>query len=266
VVEGLPHKQNRIPEDQAMSHPFLIPLAALGIALAAHEGVASTVYGIDFPGGASSFADEVVWFAPGFGYGGSEAPCTDATMALGVAYATPGVCTGYVSIGEGGSLVVAFTDNYLTTSGDASPDLQIFAGGDHDEHFVVEIGRVGHPAERIKLTVDGSDILLGGSIGIDIDAVAGVIPGALYSYVHIWDVPRYCDPATGRMLWSVGEACGTNPYNPFTLPTDGPWAGADIYGVGAITSVIAATPLPAGLMLMGTALGALAALRRRRRA
>ncbi|RBO53502.1 hypothetical protein DSD19_08945 [Rhodovulum sp. BSW8] len=249
-----------------MTHAF--PAALLGAAclLAGQSATASTVYGIDFPAGDISFADRVVSFTPGFGFGGGVAPCTDASNALGVASAGPdsylGECNGYVSLGEGGSLVLGFDDNLLVPSGDAAPDLQVFAGGDHDEHFLVLIGLAGKLDDWFALTGAEGSIFLGGSIGIDIDAAAGVMPGMAFSRVMIVDLPRYCNTATGVMEWSVGEACGLDIRH---LPYDGPWAGVDIYGLGAISTVPAPIPLPAAGLMLATALGGLAALRRRSR-
>ncbi|PTW50165.1 VPLPA-CTERM sorting domain-containing protein [Rhodovulum kholense] len=244
-----------------------LPAALLGAAclLAGQSATASTVYGIDFPAGDISFADRVASFTPGFGFGGGVAPCTDASNALGVASAGPdsslGECNGYVSLGEGGMLTLQFTDNLLIPSGDSTNDLQVFAGGDHDEHFMVWIG-IGDSADTwFKLSGAEGDIFYGGSTGIDIDSAEGVLPGMKFSYVAIYDLPRYCNPETGLMEWSVGEACGVDIAH---LPYDGPWAGVDIYGVGAITTVPAPIPLPAAGLMLASALGGLVALRRRR--
>ncbi|MBL3561472.1 VPLPA-CTERM sorting domain-containing protein [Rhodovulum sulfidophilum] len=245
-----------------------VPAALLGAALvlAAEGAAASTVYGIDFPGGDMSFADRVLRFSPGFGFGGDVAPCNDASLALGVAWAAPdrylGECSGYVSLGEGGELVLGFADNFLVPSGDDAPDLQIFAGGDHDEHFMAWIGAGTEEsgASWHQLTGPAGPVLFGGSLGFDIDSLAGVAPGMRFSLVAIYDMPRYCNRETGRMVYSVGEACGTDNQH---LPYDGPWAGVDIYGLGAISTVPAPVPLPATGLMLAAALGGLAALRRR---
>ena len=90
---------------------------------------AATFDGINFPDGEVSFADSVYSYTAGGGFSG-EALCQDPTLALG----TPdwpgfGTCTGYVSLGFGGTAVFEFTDNYLTTSGDTAADLHIFEIG-----------------------------------------------------------------------------------------------------------------------------------------
>lgn len=110
-----------------------------------------------------------------------------------------------------GELVLQFTDNYLTTSGDAGLDLWIF-----------EVGGLVE-ATDIYISTDSADWIYvgwvgGATAGIDIDAFAGVVLGEAYSYVRLVDL----------------DTDGTS---------GGRWPGADIDAVGAISS-IAADPDP----------------------
>ena len=91
----------------------------------ASQASAVLIGGIDFPGGAASFADAVVTYAPGInvvtGYNNPNA-------ALGVPDFS-GANNTAVSLGIHGVLVLQFTDNSLTTSGDVTPDLHVFEIG-----------------------------------------------------------------------------------------------------------------------------------------
>ena len=143
---------------------------------------------------------------------------------------------GYTSLGDEGSLVVKFTDNSLTTSGDATKDLWIFEIGGAVEQSNIAISTNG---------IDWIDLgpLNGGTRGIDIDAFigSGVTLGARYSYVQIVDL----------------------------LPhqSGSPFAGADIDAIGAATSAApAAVPVPAAMWLFGSGLLGLVGVASRKKA
>jgi len=132
--------------------------------------------------------------------------------------------------------VVKFTDNSLTTSGDATKDLWIFEIGGAVEQSNIAISTNG---------IDWIDLgpLNGGTRGIDIDAFigSGVTLGARYSYVQIVDL----------------------------LPhqSGSPFAGADIDAIGAATSAApAAVPVPAAMWLFGSGLLGLVGVARRKKA
>lgn len=216
----------------------------LSIACALSAGFSSASYaatygGIEFPGGVESFADAVVSFTPGTNTGvgtptnpGVDGyPYDDPTNALG----TPeeNNTRFFTALGDGGELVLQFTDNFLTTSGDASADLHIFEVGGQIEEFFVAISTDG--SSWIDLGLITGQPLPAGSI--DIDGVAGVTQGGLYSYV------RLIDSGTNGSL--------------------DPWAGADIDAVGAISSV-SSVPVPAAAWLFGSALLGLGAMKRKR--
>lgn len=194
---------------------------------------AATIGGIDFPDGAVSFADSVFDYSPGGGFTGA-APCQDSSKAVGLPDFVTGNCSGYVSLGQGGSIILQFTDNALTTSGDSNADLHIFEVGAAVEAMIIEIS-------TNAMDWIGLGTLSGQPTSIDIDGVAGVVAGTAYSFVRITD-----DPNAG--------------------PHSGVFSGADIDAVGAISSTAPppAVPLPAtGLMLLG-ALGAFAFTKSRR--
>ncbi len=124
----------------------------------------ATFAGIDFPGGAISFADEVVNFTAGTGVSGTfanQAAVIGAPDGPGRG-AEPIDGTTTLSLGSGGVLTVQFTDNLLTGSGDARPDLVIFETGEI-ESVRVEVSRDG-------VTYFNVGILGGVSNTIDLDA------------------------------------------------------------------------------------------------
>jgi len=187
--------------------------------------------GVEFPGGAVSFADTVINYSPGPGAG---SPYNIPSNALGIPdYADS---SGYVSLGWGGSLTLQFTDNSLTTSGDSGLDLWIF-----------EIG-IAIEGTDVSISTNGTDWLSVGNVGgatsgIDIDAYigSGVVLWEQYSYVMLTDLD-----------WRLSGS---------------PWAGADIDAVGAISSAppVKPVPEPGTMLLLGSGLAGLIFYRRRNR-
>lgn len=207
---------------------------AAGLVCACMGAGATVVGGVDFPAGASSFADAVVAYSPVISGGAPAVPDRNPTRALGVAdydglvCANPATCTS-VSLGQGGSLTLEFVDNRLTGSGDAKLDLWIFEVGPDVEDTFVSISRDG-------VTFLDIGKVFGATAGIDIDAF-GFGPSDEFRFVRLVD---------DRL--------------------EGGASGADIDAVGAISSrrvQPVAAPQTAWLVAVGLA-GA--AWRRRRRA
>jgi hypothetical protein len=199
--------------------------AVFGAALSLSIGAAAmptTYSGITFPDGDISFADEVISFNPGPDV---AAPHDDQNLVLGAPDGS------HISLGENGSIIVRFSDNSLTTSGDATADLHIFEVGARVEVFNIAI------SQDLVNWIDLGD-LSGQPTSIDIDAVAGVVQFAQYSYVRLTDV----DPNQ----------------------TGSPFGEADIDAIGAISSAPpVAIHAPGALAFLG--LGFAAMMLRRRR-
>lgn len=145
-----------------------------------------TIDGVTFPQGNISFADEAVSYTPG-----SPAP-TSPHKGTNNALSSPDYngrnnCSSqancsFVSLGRGGTLVVRFTDNVLTGSGNNDLDLWVFEVGPQVEDMFVEIssdGRSWHSVGAIG----------GGKSGVDIDAF-GFGPSSSFAYVRLTDDPN----------------------------------------------------------------------------
>lgn len=199
----------------------------LCVGLLLHGSAAAEVFGgVDFPGGAASFADSVVSYNPLFA--GGPAPSVanqDSSRALG----TPD--SSFVSLGSGGRTVLQFTNNALTGSGNSDFDLWVFEVGPDVEDTFVDVS-----VDGTLWTAVGK--VFGATSGIDLDAF-GFGTGSLLSFIRLTD-----DPAEG-------DASGLT-------------VGADIDAVGAIASVSPA-PLPEPGSAALVALGLAAACYCRRR-
>lgn len=205
-----------------------------GITITTNAG--AIIYGgVDFPDGAVSFADAVVDYSPNISASGQPtAPYRESSEALGIPDYTSGPGIDYVSLGDGGSITLQFTDNSLTGSGNSDDDLWIFEIGPDVEDTFVEISKNGTDWESVgKVT--------GSTSGIDIDFFGfGLLD--FFSFVRLTDDTNEGDQG-------------------------GATVGADIDAVGAISSAppVPQVPIPAAFWLFGTALVGFVGMSRRRK-
>lgn len=214
--------------------------AALWVVLPAQAVViGNTQGGAEFPEGALSFADAVVSYSPGLAGASPSAPHSGAFNALGVPdYTGSNTCgtqeaCSFVSLGDGGSIVLRFTDNKLTGSGDSALDLWVFEVGPNVEDTYIDISQDG-------VTWFAVGKVFGSTAGIDIDAY-GFTTSDQFGYIRLTD-------------------------DPFEGANSGATVGADIDAVGAISTVSTPVPEPGALALSVAGMAGVVALRRWRRA
>ena len=225
---------------------ILLRSVLFGLSTIISNSALATIYGgIDFPDGASSFADSVIQYNPSYSSGSTPTHpnFTDPNEAIGIPdYTGGGSGTGSVSLGSGGLLELLFVNNVLTNSGSADQDLHIFeVGPDVEDTFVAIRPTVNTLAILVSngYSDDNNDgffdigKVFGSTSSIDIDSIfSGFSAGTLeFDAVQLID-----DPAEGS--------------------SSGQTVGADIDAVGAITSHQVSVPEPATLLLMGFGLAA----------
>jgi hypothetical protein len=192
--------------------------------------------GADFPQGPVSFADAVGSYTPGLVGSNPTIPNRGADNALGVPdYAGSVYCATqsgcpYVSLGDGGNIVLRFVNNLLTGSNSSDLDLWVFEVGPDVEDTFVDISQDGvnwHPVGKV----------FGSTSGIDIDAF-GFSVDDFFGFVRLTDDTNADDQ-------------------------NGASVGADIDAVGAISTTV--VPAPGALLLFATALAAVGSRVRRSR-
>ncbi|RMF39887.1 MAG: hypothetical protein D6753_12750, partial [Planctomycetota bacterium] len=201
--------------------PFarLINNTIVGGTISSVQGLTPTIHGGRvFSIGDLAFADAAPAYNPGLG--GGPAPIAgldDPNQALGApnfsGSGEPRPGEGVVSLGNGGQLVVQFSNNFLTGSGDAEPDLMIFEVGDSEE-VLVEVSADGARYTSVGRASAASPV-------IDIDAF-GFNQNSRLSFVRLTDIR------------SQGAQSGES-------------VGADIDAVGALSSVPAENAIPGGV-------------------
>lgn len=193
---------------------LLTACAASALMVLSGAARAEIIGGVEFPDGASSFADAVESYAPPIA--GPSAPHQGSENSLGIPnYAGVNSCPSvagcsFVSLGDGGTLIVEFVDNRLTGSGTTADDLWIFEVGPDVEDTFVWISKDG-------ITWEDVGKVFGSTRGIDIDFYGFGIADQ-FRFVRLTD-----DTNEG------GQGSGGT-------------VGADIDAVGAISSI--ATPVP----------------------
>ncbi|XZE21695.1 GEVED domain-containing protein [Pirellulaceae bacterium SH449] len=177
---------------------------------------AATFEGDFYSFGSMSFADRVVSYNPTAGGGPAPIPgLQDATAAIGVPNYTgigePQPGQGAVSLGRGGTLVLQFTDNILTGSDDARPDLAVYQVG-QSENVLVEVS-----ADGVNWTFVGTTTLA--NRYIDLDAY-GFNSTSQLQFVRLRDEPNQ-GPTSGNSVGADIDAVGALSTRPATVYAPG---------------------------------------------
>lgn len=226
-----------------MNSRNLISTALLATAsLAFSSAQAVVIDGIDFED--SWWADAVVSYNPVFNLDGEpDSQYTDPGQTLGlpdVDFASAQLCffspspanCRFTSMGDGGSIVLQFTDNFLNGDGTPANDL-----------YVLEVGEA--EGSTVEVSADGTNWTLVGTIPADDNLGIGV-----FTYGFDVDAAGFGinDMLTFVRLTDSNLQDTSNP------------PGSDFDAVGAIQTVI---PVPAAVWLFGSALGLLGWVRRK---
>ena len=208
-----------------------IVFATLLIVFADRQASGEIFGGIDFPDGASSFADSVITYNCNFQGGPCpNSPFDNPSRALGPPDGAP------LSLGLGGLVELLFIDNVLTNSGDTTDDLHIFEIGVDVEDTIVAVRPTSGTASLLGAGFDANGdgfyevgTVYGGTSSIDIDGFfVGFSAGEL-----TFDAVQLIDDE-----FELGTSQGTH--------------GADIDAVGAISSIFVPEPASYSLVLLMT--------------
>lgn len=224
-----------------MPRRLLFTLALLpALVLLTGPATAELIGGVEFPGGAASFADAVISFDPVIVAGQPTAPHLVSDNALDVpdydGINSCGVDCSFVSLGDGSSITLQFQDNYLTGSGDDGDDLWIFEVGPDIEDTFVEIspdGATWHPVGKV----------FGSTAGIDIDAY-GFGPGDEFSFIRLTDDTNeggQYGNTVGADIDAVGAISSQPDCSILSVTPDFPWSVGDpitILGAGFLEGSI----------------------------
>ena len=179
--------------------------------IAAAETYIFQIDGNDVEINTTSFADSVESYNAG---ANTASPYNDPLNSLGIpdekpvsGGTTPLKPDEAVSLGDGGELILKFTDNAFTTSGDDTVDLWVFEVGEYVEGTEVSISKDGVDWKLIG-TIGGA------TYGVDIDAYLG-------NGVELWEQYYFVK------LKDLNNRLSPSPY-----------AGADIDAVAAISNEV----------------------------
>jgi hypothetical protein len=174
---------------------IFLPGGTNGLALRTSEDPTSSLrplLEISACDGQTSFVDVVHSYDPVInGSGEPIVVLRDPQQAIGTpdlpspgctASSSPPMECGFVTLGDGGSITLRFTNNVLTGSGDSKNDLWIFEIGADVEDTFVEIGTDG-------LTWNSVGKVLGSTRGVDLDAF-GFDQDDSFTYVRLTDDPN----------------------------------------------------------------------------
>ena len=214
--------------------------------LAADPAMADEFGGVEFPDGIRSFADVVVEYAPVIVNDRPTEPHRDDGNATGppdydgVNNCPLGDCS-FVSLGDGGSLTLRFTDNVLTGSGDAGLDLWIFEVGSDVEATFVEVSADGESWTPVGQVA-------GATAGIDLDAYGFGVEDA-FTHVRLTDDPDE-GGQTGRTVGAdidaVGAISSTAGCELAGVSPAQPWSPGDVIEISGDGFVDGAVPVIGG--------------------
>ena len=205
-----------------------------GVALAAPTSYPDRSETITFPQGDDSFADQVVSFNRATNANGSATTNGVQASTLGAPDGpdNTGATAASPSLGDGGSMTLRWTDNALTGSGNANPDLHIYERGTQYEDTHAWVSPDGTNYTYVGRTT-------GGQPGkVNIDAVPATQPDG--SANRIYDGTPGGVAATGSNGFGVSARLTHVRVLDVTghLDNGGAFAGADIDAVGAIETVL----------------------------
>lgn len=146
---------------------------------------------IHFPMGDRSFADELVSFEVGDPDAG--APSERPEQTLGPPDFVSVQSPGYLTLGCGGVLVAAFTDNSLIDV--PGIDLHIFEIGPNVEPTALAISSDGETWTRVGM-------ISGGRAAVDIAPY--IAPGTSFRYVKLVDLMQSCRSYPGADIDAIG--------------------------------------------------------------
>lgn len=192
--------------------------------------------GTDFPQGAISFADTLISYTPA---GPPSVPHQGGFNALGApnyagvnSCANQAACT-FVSLGNGGSIVLRFDDNKLTGSDSNALDIWVFEVGPNVEDTFVDISMDG-------ITWFSVGKVFGSTEGIDIDAF-GFGSTDQFGFVRLTDDVNEGGGGSGGTVGADIDAVGAiSTVQTVNVPEPGTFALA---GIGLLALLVGVNPL-----------------------